>query len=158
MATFRDTAGRTWTLSISIATVRRVRDRVQVDLLAPNLPALLADVLGDLVKLCDVLFVIVQPEADRLGVSDVDFGQALAGDALEEGAKAFLEAIRDFIPNPRDRARVGRLIEAMERKAEQFREAADRGVDELTRQLEQAEISGAPWPSSPASPESSPAP
>ena len=106
MHSFRDTAGRTWTVAIHVAAVKRVRSLVAVDLykLVDDGFQPLANLLGDPVQLVDVLYCLCQDEATSRGLSDEDFGRALAGDAITQAAEAFVEELIDFFPDARIRA------------------------------------------------------
>ncbi|MBE7466816.1 MAG: hypothetical protein HS116_25375 [Planctomycetes bacterium] len=154
MRTFKDNAGRTWTVSVDVDAIRRVRTALQVNLASAELAQVLERLLSDPVLLCDVLFVVCKPEADKLGVSDVDFGRAMAGDAIEAGTLALLEELANFTPNPRDRARVKRLLQAMQQLAERTRDAAE---TRLEREIEKAlsATTATSGPSSGSSPGSS---
>jgi hypothetical protein len=104
--TFRDNAGRVWSVEINYASIKACRGLLGVDLLGllDDDFAGLARLTADLIGLIDVLFVLCRDEAARLGVTDEDFGRALRGDALEHAADAFLADLADFFPNPRVRA------------------------------------------------------
>ena len=158
MKTFKDNAGRSWSISVDIATIRRVRKVLGVNLVASDLADILKKILGDPVLLCDILYVVCKPEADKEGISDEDFGRAMAGDAIEHATVAFLEALADFTPNPRDRARVLRAIREILGLAERARDIVERKLDlqiakasaEVLADLE-AETSGPRSAASPAS-------
>ena len=152
-SSFKDTEGREWNLAITIATVRRVRKDLDVDLLNKDMAAVLETVVCDPVMLCDVLFLIVEKEAQRLGVNDEAFGEAMGGDALEEGAKAFLGALGDFTPNPRDRARVGKALDTLLEAAEACQDEADKQFEKSRETLLKVATTGKPSSSSPESPE-----
>ena len=106
MKTFTDNKGRTWTLEVTVATVKRVRGLCKVDLNSiveldkNNKPSaeLLERLSSDPVLLVDVLYAVCKPQADKLGVTDEDFGEAMAGDAIEYATSALLEEIIDFFP------------------------------------------------------------
>ena len=106
MKSFTDNKGRTWTLEVTVATVKRVRGLCKVDLNSiveldrNNRPSaeLLEQLSSDPVLLVDVLYAVCKSQADKLGVSDVDFGEAMAGDAIEHATTALLEEIIDFFP------------------------------------------------------------
>jgi hypothetical protein len=102
MHAFTDTAGRIWKLEINVSTVRRVRGLVKVDLvgLVEDGLAPLNKLLTDAVALCDVLYAIVQPQAEERGVTDEQFGSALAGDVLGNAADEFVEELIDFFHEP----------------------------------------------------------
>ena len=121
MRTFNDNAGRTWSLTLSVWTVKKVRDLLGVDLLdlggesatgsSDKKPGLLFRLIADPVLLVDVLYVVCRDQADEASVSDEQFGRAMGGDAIDAATKAFLEELADFTPSPRDRARARKVIE-----------------------------------------------
>ncbi len=99
MTTFNDTQGRTWTVTINVDAIRRVRSLLNVNLLDAVDGNLLEQLVVDPVLLCDILFALVQPEAQAKNVSDEDFGRALGGDALDQATTALLEGLADFFPS-----------------------------------------------------------
>ncbi|MBA3936833.1 MAG: hypothetical protein H0X38_05175 [Planctomycetes bacterium] len=101
MRSFTDTLGRTWTVTITVATVKRVRALCDVDLLAVAGGDLLERLATDPVLLADVLYAVVEDEAKQRQLSDVDFGRALVGDTIARATSALLETIVDFFPNPK---------------------------------------------------------
>ncbi len=103
MRTFSDATGRSWSVAITVDTIKRVRALVQVDLLEAVSGTLLERLASDPILLCDVLFAAVKPEADLRQVSDADFGRAMAGDAIEQATRALLEDLVDFFPQPKRR-------------------------------------------------------
>jgi hypothetical protein len=98
MKTFTDSAGRTWTISLTIDSAKRVRDLLGVNLLEPEAgdPPLLTRLGTDEILLCDVLFVMVKPQADSQNISSEQFGQALGGDVILAAQTAFYSEIIDF--------------------------------------------------------------
>ena len=98
MKTFKDNAGRTWTVTVDVTAVKRVRSLLDVNLLEVLDGRLIERLAGDPVLLCDVLYALVKPEADAQKVSDEDFGRAMAGDAVEHATTALLEELVDFFP------------------------------------------------------------
>ncbi|HEY1068410.1 MAG TPA: hypothetical protein VGE52_19965 [Pirellulales bacterium] len=103
MKTFVDNAGRTWTVTVNVACVKRVKDLVSVNLLDAVEGKLLERIVSDPMLLCDVLYVVCQPEAEARQVSDEQFGQAMAGDAVEHATTALLEELVDFFPSGKRR-------------------------------------------------------
>lgn len=154
MKTFKDNAGRTWSVSVDVDAIRRVRTALKVNLTSTDFASVLEQLLSDPVLLCDVLYVICKPEADRQKISDEDFGRSMAGDAIEHATAAFLEELANFTPNPRDRARVKRVLQAMWDLAEKTRDVADRNLEtEIAKVLTSGLTSGG----SPGSSASTPA-
>lgn len=171
MKTFTDNAGRAWTVALNIDAIKRIRSLAGVDLLAGDLAALVEKLLGDPVTLCDVIFAAVKPAADEQKVSDADFGRAMAGDPIDLATRALLEELVNFTPNPRDRARMARVIATAWRMIDRTADlldartddqAMEREMDKALAEIERAIAAGTtPGPSSgssPASSESTPAP
>jgi hypothetical protein len=98
MKVFTDNAGKTWSVSMTIDSVKRVRDLLGVNLVEPEAgePPLLTRLGTDEILLCDVVYCLVKPQADTLGVTDEDFGRALGGDAILAAQTALYEELVDF--------------------------------------------------------------
>ena len=81
MRTFKDNAGRTWSLTLNVWTVKKVRDLLAVDLLdlgeSGNKPGLLVRLISDPVLLVDVLYVVCKDQADAAGITDEQFGRGI---------------------------------------------------------------------------------
>ncbi len=109
MKTFSDNSGRIWTVVVTVATLKRVRALCEIDLYSivevdekNNLKTDLLDRLSsDPVLLVDVLYAVCKPEADKLGVTDEQFGESMAGDAIAKASEALLDEIVDFFPDPK---------------------------------------------------------
>lgn len=114
MRTFNDNAGRTWTVAINVNAVRRCRSLLGIDLygLLDDGFRGLGDLLSDVVRLIDVVYVLVEDQADARDVSDEDFGRSLSGDSIDQITEAFLGALTDFFPSPRVREALTRMIAA----------------------------------------------
>nr|DAG83190.1 MAG TPA: hypothetical protein [Caudoviricetes sp.] len=106
MKSFTDNLGRSWTLVVNVAAIKRVRALCDVDLNAiveidkDNNPStkLLERLSSDPVLLVDVLYAVCKPDCDQKNVSDEDFGAAMAGDAIDHATAALLDEIVDFFP------------------------------------------------------------
>ena len=140
MTTFRDADGREWLVAIHTTAIKRVRASLGVDLysLVDNGFAGLGKLLGDVVALCDVLFVLCQDEARQRGIDDEAFGRSMHGDALERAAASFLEEYSDFFPDPRIRAGLKRIIEAS-------RKVRERSLDRMTEELARLDLENLPF-------------
>lgn len=100
MNKFTDTVGREWVLSVNVASLKRVRSLVGVDILDIE-GGVLDQIASDPVSLCDILYAICQPAATAANVSDIEFGESLSGDVLEAATESLLKAIADFFPKPK---------------------------------------------------------
>jgi hypothetical protein len=98
MKTFKDNAGRTWTVDVNIATVKRVKSMLKIDLLDVIEGKLLDKIVLNPLVMCDVVYAICKPEADSQNIDDEKFGYAMAGDALEYATGALLQELIDFFP------------------------------------------------------------
>ena len=140
MKTFTDNAGRTWTVAINVDAIKRVRALLDVDLLEIVDGKLIERLIRDPVLLCDVVYVLCKPEADTKGVSDEQFGQAMAGDAIEHATKVVLEELVGFSPSPRDRATLQRVLKTTYEVMDKARDVIEARLDsgELDRVIEHA--------------------
>ena len=167
MRTFQDNAGRSWTVTLNVYAVKKVRDLLGVDLLelggdiggastpgeAEN--SLLYRLIADPVLLVDVLYVVCKDQADQAGVTDEQFGQAMAGDVIDAATKALLEELADFTPSPRDRARARKVIDATWKLIDRAQDLLDAKAEkELPAAIEAAmSVLGSSSTNSPASSE-----
>jgi hypothetical protein len=139
MPTFKDAKGRSWEVVVSVDTIKRLRSMLEVDLLKVIEPEndVMRNLLLDPIYLANVLYVTVRPEADRLKVTDEDFGQGLFGEALDAAMKAFMEALADFFRGPVHRTAlkemVARVFETERKAAVAVKERIDAG--ELDRAI-----------------------
>ena len=159
MKTFKDNAGRDWTVAINIDAIKRVKGLLEVDLLEAVEGKLLERLVGDPVLLCDVVYCLCKPEADAKAVSDEDFGRSMAGDAIDRATTALLEELVDFFPSRRRRLLAKaleklRTLESMALTAAQEKLESGELEERMRRALAEASPDE-PGSSSGASPEPS---
>ena len=134
MKSFTDNVGRVWTLSVNVATIKRVRALCNVDLNSiveideNNNPSakLLEQLSTDPVLLVDVLYAVCKNECDAKNVSDEDFGAAMSGDVIDYATTALLDEIIDFFPEAK-RLAFKKILSASRR----FEEIARKKLDNL---------------------------
>ena len=131
MRSFKDNAGRQWSVEINVAALKRVRGLTGTDLMQVIEGTLIEKLIRDPVLLCDVVYAICKPEADTRTppVSDEEFGKAMAGDAIEAATTAVLEELVSFCPSPRDRANLGRVLQATTKVMERARDLVQKKLD-----------------------------
>ena len=129
MRQFKDNADRTWTVDINVATLKRVRGLTGVDLMQVIEGTLIEKFIRDPVLLCDVVYAVCKPEADAAKVSDEEFGKAMAGDAIEAATGAVLDELISFCPSPRDRANLGRVLQATRKVMDRARDLVEKKLD-----------------------------
>ncbi len=157
MKTFNDNAARTWTVQINVDAIKRVRDLVSVNLLEVIDGKLLDRLISDPILLCDVIYAICKTDADQKNISDVDFGRAMAGDAIDSATTALLEELVDFFPQAKRRV-LAKALAKLQKLQTAALAAVETRLDspELDRQmalrLAQLENSSGSAPESLASP------
>lgn len=101
MKEFTDSTGRKWTVEINVAIVKRIKSSLQIDLLDVLGDNLIDRLSSDPILLCDLLYVTCKDQADAEGITDEQFGKAMAGDAIDGATEAFLNELVDFFPKGR---------------------------------------------------------
>jgi hypothetical protein len=57
----------------------------------------------DPVLLCDVVYALCKPQADQQNITDEQFGEAMAGDAIDAAVTALVEELVNFTRSPQRR-------------------------------------------------------
>jgi hypothetical protein len=159
MKVFKDNAGRSWSVCINVDAIRRVRSLLNVNLLEIVEGKLVERLIADPVLLCDVLYAVVKLDADAQKISDLDFGRAMAGDAIEHATTALLEELVDFFPL-RQRQVLSLALQKLKALQDRVMDLAKERLNDpaIDRQLEDAlKNIGASFGNSPASSASTPA-
>jgi len=112
MKAFMDSTGRSWTVTINVDAIMRVRGLLSVNLakIADDNFKLLDEILGDPVLLVDIIYCLCKQQADSQHVSDEDFGRSMAGDVILTAATAMFEELSDFFPRQRARDALKALL------------------------------------------------
>ena len=87
MKTFKDNEGRSWNVSVNVAAMKRVKTLLNLNLMDAVESDLIQRLATDPMLLCDVIYAICKPDADKRNVSDEQFGQSMAGDVIEHATK-----------------------------------------------------------------------
>ena len=144
MKTFKDSIGRQWMVQVNIATVKRVRAQLDIDMLdTATFPTL----ANDVITLCDVLYVICQDEAVHDGITDAQFAMGFSGAVLREAHRALMEAYTDFFPDPELQKRLRimdeknkvvreKALALLEKKTPQVIKGIDKEIESFLTELE----------------------
>lgn len=137
MKTFKDNAGRSWTIAVNVDVVKRVRSLVGINLLEAIDGDLIEKLATDPILLCDCVYAICKPEADQAQINDEDFGRAMAGDAIESATAALLEDLIDFFPQAKRRV-LTKALQKMRVVEQRAAEVAEKRLEspELDAQIE----------------------
>lgn len=159
MRTFQDGEGRSWTITVNVSSIKRVRSLLEVDLLTAVDGQLLEQLATDPVLLADVVYCLCKPEADARELSDEQFGEAMAGDAIGDATTALLEGLVEFFPLEKRRL-LAKALKKLKTFEAKVLKAAELRLDspELEAQLEAALTLGNSSGSSLESSESIPVP
>lgn len=101
MPSFKDTEGRIWTLRITVAAIRRIKDIAGIDLgdfsvFGEGGP--FSDLGSDSCRLVEIVYAAVKPEADVLGITMEKFMESFVGETVVKASEALLESLADFFP------------------------------------------------------------
>ena len=157
MRTFKDNAGRTWSVTLNVLQMTRIRAHLGIDLVnVITLDAggkvkvdLVDRIANDPCLLVDILWVCVEDEAKAAGVTDEEFGRALAGDAIDEATKALLDELVDFFPGAK-RLFLKKAVELARKYTGDMTAALEKALSdpELERRIEESMRSSASSPES----------
>ena len=157
MRTFKDNAGRTWSVTLNVLQMKRIRAHLGIDLVnVITLDAggkvkvdLVDRIANDPCLLVDILWVCVEDEAKAAGVTDEEFGRSLAGESIEEATRAFLDELVDFFPGAK-RLFLKKAVELSRKFGGEMTEALGKALEdpELERCVEESMRSSASSPAS----------
>lgn len=116
MKTFTDTAGRSWSISLTLGSAMAVKDRLGVDLLQPEVgnPPLLTRLGTDELFLGEVLCVLLEDQFEKHEMTEKDVRLAFDGKTLLAAQDAFYAELIDFFQN---RGRTDRSTAAAKQQA-----------------------------------------
>lgn len=95
MHRFQDNTGREWCLSLNGWQLKRLKELIGFD--ARDHESIFK-AASDPALLCDVLYVLCQDQANKDGITDQQFGEAMTGDAIDAAADAYMQESVDFFP------------------------------------------------------------
>lgn len=160
MHTFSDAKNRQWEIAGNFATYSRVKSRCAVDLtdiVTEERKSLTQ--LADPFTLGDVIWCLVEVQAERRGISRDDFGEGLDGDAWEAAARALMDEMVFFCrPSARPMLtmtmkKIDEARASLDKRMPEMLVEAERKIDEMFAGL----IHGSSETSSPESSASTPA-
>lgn len=151
MKIFKDDCGRDWTLFVDVSELKRIKARINVDLLEIVEGPLLERLSNDVIFLVDLLWVMVEPRAEEQGITDVQFAMGLKGNALDRAVDALLEALIEFFPEKKSKLLKRALAKARLLETEIF-EQAEKSLEDPAKNAAMRERLGLSSTSSQESP------
>jgi len=152
MRIFKDKNGQEWQVVLNVRQMKRVRAALGVDLV--NVITLDKDgavkvdlvdrIANDPCLLVDILWVLVEEQAKAIGKTDEQFGEALAGEAIEDATRAFLDELVDFFPGAK-RLFLKKAIDLARKYAGELTGVLEKALDdpELEKRIEESMRSSA---------------
>ena len=138
LSKFTDPTGREWLCEITIATVKVLRRDLGIDLreaLKPHSEAF-AKVMGDPEKFGQLMWVILEKQAEKAGVAPEQFGELFDGETVRAAGLAVWEAIWSFFQGPKTAAKATTAFRAgMDELETKMGEAMDQVPSQLRSYL-----------------------
>ena len=134
MKIITDTHARPWTVNINVATIKRVRSLLNIDMLEPESFLILTQ---DVISLCDILYVVCKEEADQRSLSEEQFLASFGGPMLNEAFDVLMEAYTDFFPDQALRKRLQILAEKTKVAREKTLALVEKQTPLLMQQIDQ---------------------
>lgn len=167
MSTFKDAAGREWSIRLTVGSAMAVRDRLDVDLLQPEVgdPPLLTRLGTDELFLGEVLCVLLEDQFEKQGLSETDVKKSFDGKTLLDAQDAFYAELIDFFQNRgrTDRSTASARQHTMIQKATvaateriekiDLDKLIDKTLDDAMSQTKSGETSGTPQAPSESTPD-----
>jgi len=151
MREFQDLRGQSWTLELTVGTVKRIRDLTKVNLLDLRGGKLFEELAEDPLRVCEVLYAACKPQCVQRGLEQDGFLELFGGDGIAAATEAFLEELIDFFP-PRIRTALRKAIEQARRVQEKMETALAAAAEspDLETRIEEAMMAPSSTPGSPS--------
>lgn len=135
-------ASYNWSTRITVGDVLRVQEKTGVLLpsLADDGCKPLGELRDDLKKLVDILWVLVEPQAEKANVTDEKFVQSLGGEGIYGGYMALVEGLKDFFLESPDKEHVGKMIGAIMSKAAEVVNYQGQVTEKAVQQVNQMKV------------------
>ena len=99
VATFKDKTGDVWTVELDVDAIRKAKRETGVDLAAMFTVNGLAELANpETLVIFDVIFSLVESQANARHVTAKDFAKRFCGQTIEDAETALIDAALDFLP------------------------------------------------------------
>jgi hypothetical protein len=136
MKVFTDSKNRKWDCSFTVATNKRVRAGLGINLISllqDNGSKGYGELVSDEVKLTEVIYWVVKPQADAQGVDDYGFCEGFDESVLLEAEAALYEGLVDFFKDPKKRE----ILRALRQKSNDVsRLVSEKGWPIMNREMD----------------------
>lgn len=113
--TFTDSAERVWTIKLTVGLIEQVQERLQFDLVPDDCDATpLVELWNSIKRMGDLLWALVENQAEARGVTRSDFLNALDNEAIPAAWGALCDSIVFFIQRYKSERAAGLFLAAVE--------------------------------------------
>lgn len=130
MREFKDDMGRSWSVHVSCGSLKRVEARAGFDLADVSNGKAVELFSGSTTHLLDVLWPLVESQAQQRDIDEGSFGEGLRGDCLAEATAVLKEELLSFFPSAR-RKLMQRLLARMDKIVEEMSEQAEQAIESV---------------------------
>ena len=133
MPNFTDALGRTWPLSISYATCKRIQSQCDINILdVAQIDHTIGRMRLDNLLVGDIVLCLCSAECTARGISLDNFQDSLDGEALDCASSALLEGLASFFR----RGQKGKLLTEMISKLKQMElTATNQALADIEREM-----------------------
>lgn len=141
---FTDWKGQEWEVSITVGVIKKVRQKLSIDLAdafdfdtaGRAKTDVLKKIAEDPVLLIDVLFCICEEQANARNISDTAFGELFStGEMIEGATNALLHGLLRFLP-PAKRLAMEKILQIANRNMEKMQEESRKALEDPQVQAE----------------------
>ena len=143
---FTDSTGHEWHVEITLADVKRVSKTLGINLATDALEGnesgespFLMTLATDIIALVDMLYVLIKPQCDELGLDDEQFAQRLTPESLPDLYGAFFNSLQIFFAGLKKEA----VVAAIQKTIDTVREGDKQIAKHVLRVDPKKLISGA---------------
>lgn len=143
MQSFKDKRGAEWAVEITVGSRRDVQKALGLDLYALVEDEMkgLAELLADVERLVQLLYVLCRDQVEERGMDPEHFGRQFTGPVIEAATDALLQEYVSFFPNPQVREGLRKVLDKSAQMAARLAERASRQIDaiDLEREIDSLE-------------------
>lgn len=141
-ATFLDTAGRSWKLTITARSARRLKNELGLDIntILNQENGVIQTLLSEITLLIDALLMLTESQRETRSITPDQFLDSLEGDTLDQATIAFLTAMANSFPKLKRRPMmilIGHLSTARDTATEALERATTTACEKMDADLSQ---------------------
>lgn len=124
--TFKDRHENTWDILITVGTINRVDNVLEINLLDIGSKGFLESVFDNPLKLTALIYECVVDQVEKKGMTPEEFADCFTGNVLDEAVDSFREALLLFFPKSKAELTKGLLSKMKEVDAETVKQQLEK--------------------------------